>query len=205
MEDIGSGARADQKGADGTELRAGSSEREMPAASLADEDYGFVERQLALVGDRDPLDILHRSPGEAAALFGRARPDFLTRPWAPSKRWSPLDILAHMSLTEWVFGYRTRAVLCDPEPVLPPVAQEHWADRCGGQIGSAADHLQDFAALRRANLRTWSTLTPNELERTGWHSVLERSLSLDFLLRLLAGHDLNHLNQLHQGLPPRNQ
>ena len=192
MEDMESEGGADQSG------------RDRPATSLADEDYGFVERQLALVGDRDPLDVLHRAPGEAAALFGRARPDFLTRPWAPDKRWSPLDILAHMSLTEWVFGFRTRAVLCDPDTVLHPVAQERWTERCGAQIGSAADHLQDFAALRRANLRTWSTLTPAELGRTGWHTVLERDLSLDFLLRLLAGHDLNHLDQLHRGLPPRN-
>ncbi len=166
-----------------------------------EEDYGFVERQLALLGTQDPLDVLRNTPGEAAALFGRSAPEQQNEPWAPGK-WTPLEILAHLSLTEWVFGYRTRVLLCDPTPVLHPIEQERWLDRCGTGIGDAADHIQDFAGLRRANLRTWCSLTEEELERTAYHEGAGRDMSLGFLLRLLAGHDLNHLGQIRTALAP---
>ena len=168
---------------------------------IAREDYGFVDRQLALLGDRDPMTVLRDTPGAVAGLFGAAPPERITRPWAPGK-WTPLEILAHLSLTEWVFGFRTRTVLCDPDPVLQPVEQERWAARCGRPVGDAADHLQDFAALRRANVRLWCGLEPGELARTGHHAEAGVDMSLSFLLRLLAGHDLNHLEQIRAGLAP---
>lgn len=169
------------------------------APDIRHEAYGFVERQLALLGDRDPLEVLRHTPGEVAALFGQAPEARFTEPWAPGK-WSPFQILAHLALTEWVFGFRTRTVLCDPDPVLQPVEQEAWVGRAGTSVGQVVDHIQDFAALRKANVRLWCSLTPEEFERTGRHAQAGVDMSLHFLLRLLAGHDLNHLEQIRTGL-----
>ncbi|MEQ9399170.1 MAG: DinB family protein [Longimicrobiales bacterium] len=169
------------------------------APDIAHDRYDFVEGQLARVGDRDPLEILRHTPGEVAAMLGRADQERIHRPWAPGK-WTPAEILAHLALTEWVFGFRTRTVLCDPDPVLQPVEQELWLARAGLAVGEVVDHLQDFAALRRANLRIWCRLTDAERERTGLHAEAGVPMTLGFLLRLLAGHDLNHLEQIGTGL-----
>lgn len=167
-------------------------------SDIQHDEYDFVARQLELLGERDPLSVLRDTPGRLAYLLGRAPSGRVTRPWAPGK-WSPLEILAHLSMTEWVFGLRTRTVLFDPSPILQPVRQDLWVAR-GTATGDVADHLQDFAALRRANIRLWVTLREEDLERTGYHAEAETEMSLGFLLRLLAGHDLSHTEQIRRAV-----
>jgi len=55
--------------------------------------------------------------------------------------------------------------------------------------------VEIFRTLRQLNLAVWRRISPADLERAGHHN--ERGAeSLDVMLRLLAGHDLSHLDQI---------
>ena len=59
------------------------------------------------------------------------------------------------------------------------------------------DALEQFTALRRANVRIWARLTPADLLRIGIHGERGEE-SLDRMRRLYAGHDILHLRQLER-------
>ena len=55
--------------------------------------------------------------------------------------------------------------------------------------------VEIFRTLRQFNLAVWRRTSSADLERTGQHN--ERGPeSLRVMLRLLAGHDLSHLDQI---------
>jgi len=55
--------------------------------------------------------------------------------------------------------------------------------------------VEIFRTMRLFNLALWRRTLPQDLKRTGQHN--ERGPeSLDVMLRLLAGHDLSHLDQI---------
>ena len=57
--------------------------------------------------------------------------------------------------------------------------------------------MDTFRTLRELNLAAWKRVPAADLARAGQHN--ERGPeSLDVMLRLLAGHDLSHLNQIAQ-------
>jgi hypothetical protein len=57
--------------------------------------------------------------------------------------------------------------------------------------------VENFRTLREFNLAVWRGRSPADLERTGQHN--ERGPeSLAVMLRLLAGHDLSHLDQIRR-------
>jgi len=49
--------------------------------------------------------------------------------------------------------------------------------------------------MRQLNLALWRQLSPAELKRTGRHDQRGPE-SLETMLRMMAGHDLSHLDQI---------
>ena len=55
--------------------------------------------------------------------------------------------------------------------------------------------VEMFRTMRQFNLVLWKRMSPADLTRTGQHN--ERGPeSLAVMLRMLAGHDLSHLDQI---------
>ncbi len=160
---------------------------------LADPDtykQGLFER----VGDREPLDVCSETPDALRARIDGVSADRLARRPAPGK-WSVLEVLGHYLDCEWVFGQRTRAIACDDRPVLVGIDQDRWVATLDHQSGDARELVEDFAALRRVNLRQWRRFDESLFERVGRHA--ERGdESLGMMRTLIAGHDLHHLAQI---------
>ena len=73
--------------------------------------------------------------------------------------------------------------------------QDLWAERLGYDEADADQALEDFGLLRRANLRLLACASDEDLRRVGIHA--ERGAeSVGHMIRLYAGHDLLHLEQL---------
>ena len=73
--------------------------------------------------------------------------------------------------------------------------QDLWAKKLHYRDAQLADVLEQFAVMRAANVRLANQLTAEDFRRTGIHT--ERGAeSVGYTLRLLAGHDLVHLDQL---------
>jgi len=161
-----------------------------------DKNQAYVAALLGLLGDRDPVAILRGMPDALRAALEGWSAEQLNRQEAAGK-WAARDVVAHLADSEIVVGFRMRMVLAQDRPPLVGIDQDLWADRLRYRDFPVGDFLEQFAALRRANLKHWERLTDAELERLGVHS--ERGdESLAHMRRLYAGHDLMHLRQIER-------
>jgi hypothetical protein len=118
----------------------------------------------------------------------------LSRSWGPGK-WTGKQILAHLADAELAIGFRTRQVLAQDNHTIQPFDEAAWARRYESVDAEAA--LAAFVAERRWNLALFRKLSAADLSREAVHP--ERGAeTLDTIIRLLAGHDLNHLAQLEK-------
>jgi hypothetical protein len=158
----------------------------------------YTERILGLLGDRPAAPVLEASPGRAAELFRTLGEKGLDLPWAPGK-WTGRQILGHLADVELTVGFRVRQALTVEDSTVQPIDQDAWARTYPERDPAAA--LESFRALRAWNLTLFRLLGPAELARITHHP--ERGdESIDIMVRMLAGHDLNHLGQLERILQP---
>jgi DinB superfamily len=141
---------------------------------------------------RDPREVIAETPGSLAAIVGRLGVEGLRRKPAPGK-WSASEILCHLADTEVVFAFRWKQALAEPYHVIQPFDQDAWAKPYVLLEGRVA--LATFTALRQWNLALLATVPP-----AGWAKKLthpERGeLTLQTQVETMAGHDINHLQQL---------
>lgn len=154
----------------------------------------YVEAVLALLGERDPLEVLRATVARCRQQVHALTPEQLATPEAPGK-WSAAGVLQHLADAEIVWSYRLRRMLSEDRPGLQGWDQDLWADRLGYDEADAEEALAVLAALRRANLRMVSSASPEDLERTGRDRVRGEETVRE-MLRLYAGHDLAHRRQL---------
>jgi hypothetical protein len=149
---------------------------------------------LELVGDRNPIDVLRDTPGVAARAMATLTPEQLKTPEAPGK-WSVAQVLRHLADTDVVWGWRMRLILAQDRPTITGFDQDLWAERLDYANADPNESLETFAVLRRDNLRLIERATPEDLKRVGVHAERGEE-SAGYLVRLYAGHDLLHLNQI---------
>lgn len=160
----------------------------------------YRQNMLAKLADREPLDVFAATPAALRTLVEPVPVDVLRRrPYADRWTWTPLEIVGHLVDVEWTLGWRTRTTLCDDEPRIMGMDQEKWVAAQRHNDADPRKLLEDFDVLRGINLRLWRSLTPGQLQRYGTHSERGRE-TLDQLLRMYAGHDLAHLDQIRKYL-----
>lgn len=154
----------------------------------------YQQKLMGLLGSREPFEVLGATPDVIARFVTDNAPKVLrTRPY--EGKWTPNEIIGHLADAEWVLGFRSRMILCEDNPVLMPMDQDLWVAGQKYNEYEPKDLLDTFRSLRRANLALWKRLTPAELARTGRHA--ERGPeSLGLLVRMYAGHDLSHIDQI---------
>jgi hypothetical protein len=75
--------------------------------------------------------------------------------------------------------------------------QNRWAEAFKYEEAPVPDSLELFEASRRANLRLLRAVDPAALGHHGMHAERGRE-TISHLVRLNAGHDLNHIRQIEQ-------
>lgn len=154
----------------------------------------YARGLLNRLGDQEPLVILAGLGAALRRVFDGMPDNAMRQPEAPGK-WSMIEVAQHLADSEIVVGFRLRMILAHDRPEITAYDQDLWADRLRYREAKLAEVLEQLEALRAANLRIARGLTPEELERVGVHA--ERGAeSVGYLLRLVAGHDLVHLDQL---------
>ena len=127
---------------------------------------------LKLLGDRNPLEVLAQTASTLADVVRKHSATVLhTRPF--KGKWTPNEVIGHLADGEWVYGYRLRLILCEDTPTVVGTNQDLWV------------------AGQRQNERE-----PSELVET--FRTMRQFESLELMLRMTAGHDLSHLNQITQ-------
>jgi hypothetical protein len=164
------------------------------ARDAAEDRAKYAPAVLDLVGNREPLDVLRLTPEAARQAIAGLAADQLRMPEAPGK-WSIAHVLRHLADSEVVWGWRMRLILAHDRPTITGYDQDLWADRLHYGEADVADALDALRVLRRDNLNVLDRATTADLQRVGVHSERGEE-SVGYLIRLYAGHDLLHLNQI---------
>ena len=167
----------------------------IPQAGLSISDPNAYRGNLfTLLGDRNPLDVIAQTASALADVVRTHSTAVLrTRPFAD--KWTPNEIIGHLVDGEWVSGYRLRLILCEDTPTILGMNQDLWVTGQHHNEREPSMLVDMFRSLRELNLAVWRRLSPAELERTCSHN--ERGPeTLAVMLRMLAGHDLAHVEQL---------
>jgi hypothetical protein len=154
----------------------------------------YREKIFNRLGKRNPLEVLAQTASTLAVIVAKHSTEVLrARPY--ERKWTPNEIIGHLTDSEWVYGYRLRLILCEDNPAIQGTKQDSWVAALGHNERDPSELVEIFRTLRQLNLAVWRRTSPADLERAGQHN--ERGAeSLDVILRLLAGHDLSHLDQI---------
>jgi hypothetical protein len=162
-------------------------------------DASYRQRLLDLLGGREPLDSLEDTTRRIQDTAARLGPQGLSRPWAPGK-WTGVQVLSHLADVEIAIGFRMRQILAEDGHRVQPFDQDKWAERYTDVDPELA--RRSLAAFRQWNLALIRRMTPQDLARRTVHPDRGEE-TLETVVLLLAGHDLNHLGQLEALLPGR--
>jgi len=154
----------------------------------------YREKMFSLLANRDPLEVLAQTASTLADIVGKHSAAVLrTRPF--EGKWTPNEVIGHLTDSEWVYGYRLRLILCENDPAILGTKQDLWVAALRHNEREPSELVEVFRTMRLFNLALWRRTSPEDLNRTGQHN--ERGPeSLGVMLQLLAGHDLSHLDQI---------
>jgi hypothetical protein len=146
----------------------------------------------------DPIPVLTTTAERLRALTASLTgPQINTRP-SPHK-WSICEIAAHLADCETVFSFRLRQTLApaldQPHAIIQPFDQEAWAKRY--QAYHLESALALFQAARNWNLLFLTTVSQDDRHRPTTHP---QSGTMPFwtIVETMAGHDINHLQQIER-------
>lgn len=114
-------------------------------------------------------------------------------------KWTPRQILAHLSDVEVIQRVRVMAMLTEDQAVMIGFNADAWAAAGEYTKRDARSSVETFRALRTSNTELWGALTQQQLERRGTHPT-RGEFSVEEWLGFVARHDLNHLTQLEASL-----
>lgn len=158
----------------------------------------YQEKLMDLLGKREPIEVLSKTADVLATIVEKHTPEVMrTRPFAG--KWTPNEIIGHLSDSEWVYGYRIRLILCQEKPVILGMDQDLWVAGQRHNERLPKDLLTMFRNQRAANIELWKRMTPADLQRVGKHNERGEE-SLGLMLKMNAGHDLSHIDQLSRYL-----
>jgi hypothetical protein len=156
----------------------------------------YKARILSYIEGKDPIAVQRETPAALAHLVDGVSAEKLRRR-PTSDKWSVAELLAHFAEAEMGAFWRYRQMIEHNGSSLLSFDQELWSRLGDYSSTDPNESLQLFTLLRRANLGMFGRLTPEEWQRHGIHT--ERGeMSVRDLATQIAGHDLNHVEQIRK-------
>jgi uncharacterized damage-inducible protein DinB len=148
----------------------------------------------------DPIKIQSSTTKKLERLIKGVSPAKLRKRPATEK-WSVAEILAHLADAEIVIGWRLRSILGAPGISVQAYDQNAW--QAEGQYNKRDPRvsIELYSVVRNANLRLVKSLSSDQLKRYGQHAERGQE-SIEHIVKLVAGHDLNHVQQIERILKP---
>jgi hypothetical protein len=111
------------------------------------------------------------------------------------------EILAHLADAEIVIGWRLRSILGAPGTPIQAYDQNAWL--IAGHYEKRDPHrsIALHGAVREANLALLKSLSSDQRKHYGQHAERGQE-SVEHIVRMVAGHDINHLRQIERILTP---
>ena len=154
----------------------------------------YTQRILGLTKDQQPLAVQRATARKLERLIKGVSTAKLRKRPAPEK-WSVSEIVAHLADSELVGAFRMRLILGTPGTPIVPYDQDQWLISGHYHKRDPRKSVEQFRVLREGNLALLKSLKPEQWKHYGMHAERGRE-SIDKIVRMFAGHDINHLRQI---------
>jgi uncharacterized damage-inducible protein DinB len=168
---------------------------------MAETAQEYTKRILGNVEGKNPLKTQAETAKRLAGLLKGAPASKLRKRPAPEK-WSVAEILAHLADAEIVVAWRVRAILAAPGTPIQAYNQDALAAARNYAKHDPKKSLETFRAVRDANLALYKSLSPEQWKHHGLHAERGEE-TLERILHMMAGHDINHTVQIERILKPK--
>ena len=156
----------------------------------------YTQRLLSYSEGKEPLALQQTTPKKLAALLkGKTKKRLMRRP-APGK-WSVVEIVAHLADAEIAISWRLRQILSSNAIPIQAYDQDRWATTLDYAHRDPKQSLEDFRVLRNSNVALLKTVPRKSWENYGIHQERGNE-SVAHIVQMIAGHDLNHLQQIER-------
>jgi hypothetical protein len=159
----------------------------------------YTQRIIANTEGKQPLTVQAATAKKLERLIKGVPTAKLRKRAAPDK-WSVSEILAHFADVEVVVGFRMRLILGAPGTPLAAFDQDSWVITGHYEKRDPRKSIEHFRVAREANLSLLKSLKPEQWKHYGMHAERGQE-TIEQVVRMLAGHDLNHLHQIERILP----
>jgi DinB superfamily len=161
----------------------------------------YIQRILGHVQGKDAMKVQAMTPKKLATIIKNVSPSKLRKRPAPDK-WSVTEILAHLGDAEIVTAWRIRSILGAPGTPIQAYDQDAWVAAGRYSERNPRQCLEVFRVVREANLMVLKSLKPEQWKHHGMHAERGQE-TIERILHMMAGHDLNHLQQIEHILTPK--
>ena len=156
----------------------------------------YTKRILGHVDGKDAIKVQSATAKTIGKLLkGRPAGKLRRRP-GPDK-WSVGEILAHLADAEIITAWRLRAILAAPGTPIQAYDQDALAAARNYAKHDAKKSLDHFRVVREGNLALYKSLSAEQWKQFGMHAERGQE-SLEHIARMMAGHDINHLQQIER-------
>jgi hypothetical protein len=161
----------------------------------------YIQRILGNLQEQDPMKVQAATAKKLAQVTKGVPASKLRKRPAPDK-WSVAEILAHLGDVEVVIGWRVRSILGAPGIAIQAFDQDAWVVAGHYAKRDPRQCLEQFRVVREANIALYKSLAPEQWKHHGMHTERGQE-TVEHIVRLMAGHDLNHLQQVERILAPK--
>jgi DinB superfamily len=156
----------------------------------------YTQRILANALGQDPIEVQAATNEKLTRLVDGVSNEILFQRPAPDE-WSVAEILAHLGDVEIVIGWRIRSILGAPGTPVQAYDQNAWVTTGHYEKRDPVKSIGLHRVVREANLALLKSLSPEQWKHYGQHAERGQE-SVEHIARMVAGHDLNHIQQIER-------
>jgi uncharacterized damage-inducible protein DinB len=111
-------------------------------------------------------------------------------------KWTPQEILGHLTDTERIFGYRVLCIARGEKQSLPSFDENDYANAAQFSTQSFESLLEQYRLVREGSIALFSSLSEEAASQIGFANG--NPVSARALVSMIAGHELHHLKVLKE-------
>jgi uncharacterized damage-inducible protein DinB len=167
----------------------------MIAKSKPEDAPPYYQKYIDAVSDTDLIAALENEMQDALALMRNIPEDKGTFAYAEGK-WTIKQVISHVIDTERIFNYRALRISRADGTPLSGFDENKYAPNANTENRSLHDIIEEYSAVRKANILFFQSLTDEMLETKG--SANSFTMTPKAIGWMIAGHSRHHFNIIRE-------
>lgn len=159
----------------------------------------YIQRYVDLLAGQDLLQGLKQSAIQTLEIYSRLNDQTSAFSYAEGK-WSLKDVLQHLTDAERIFVYRSLRFARQDATILAGWDEEAYGKTSDANQRSLQSIIEEFDTTRKSTQLFYENLNREQLSSRGVANGNE--ISVETIAKLVAGHNLHHLNIIRERYLP---